>query len=212
MILRVLWERARECTVNCVRDRVPVVNWLCTDFDKCCILQCLQIKPKKTCFSLTSKIPSWESLSRLESSLETRNVLQNFFFSSSPRWLYIIAPIFHRISFSYLSLCLYFFLVQFLRINNKTQATQIHRTYKKKNSCYNCITESLSYHTVTQRVSFMMHVNCTLHVYVVIQFDPYFHSNFIFLNAFRLANNKITIWNLKFDPQHICYRLNLISG
>lgn len=59
---------------------MPVVNWLCTDFDKCCILQCLQIKPKKTCFSLTSKIPSWESLSRLESSLETRNVLQNFFF------------------------------------------------------------------------------------------------------------------------------------
>ena len=61
---------------------MPGVNWPCykTDFDKCCILQCLQIKPKKKCFSLTSKIPSWESLSRLESSLETRNVLQNFFF------------------------------------------------------------------------------------------------------------------------------------
>ena len=133
VILGVLWERARVCTVSCVRDRVPVVNWPCykTDFEKCCILQCLQIKPKKKCFSLTSKIPSWESLSRLESSLETRNVLQNFFFSFSPRWLYI-APIFHEISFSYLSLCLYFFLVQFLRINNKTQATQIHRTYNKK--------------------------------------------------------------------------------
>ena len=133
VILGVLWERARVCTVSCVRDRVPVVNWPCykTDFEKCCILQCLQIKPKKKCFSLTSKIPSWESLSRLESSLETRNVLQNFFFSFSPRWLYI-APIFHEISFSYLRLCLYFFLVQFLRINNKTQATQIHRTYNKK--------------------------------------------------------------------------------
>ena len=154
-------------------------------------------------FSLTSKIPSRQSLSRLESSLETRKCSPEFFFSFSPRWLYIIAPIFHGISFSYLSLCLYFFLVQFLRINNKTQATQIHRTYKKKNSCYNCITESLSYHTVTPRVSFMMHVNCRLHVYVVIRSDRYFHSNFISLNAFRFANITITIWNLKFDPLHI---------
>ena len=83
-------------------------------------------------FSLTSKIPSRQSLSRLESSLETRKCSPEFFFSFSPRWLYIIAPIFHGISFGYLSLCLYFFLVQFLRINNKTQATQIHRTYNKK--------------------------------------------------------------------------------
>ena len=83
-------------------------------------------------FSLTSKIPSRQSLSRLESSLETRKCSPEFFFSFPPRWLYIITPIFHGISFSYLSLCLYFFLVQFLRINNKTQATQIHRTYKKK--------------------------------------------------------------------------------
>ena len=132
VILGVLWERARVCTVSCVRDRVPVVNWPCykTDFDKCCILQCLQIKPKKKCFSLTSKIPSWELLSWLESSLETE-MFSRIFFSFSPGWLYI-APIFQGISFSYLSLCLYFFLVQFLRINNKTQATQIHRTYDKK--------------------------------------------------------------------------------
>ena len=132
VILGVLWERARVCTVSCVRDRVPVVNWPCykTDFDKCCILQCLQIKPKKMFFTDFKDSQLGVTFS---TSIQFRDqkCSPEFFLNFSPGWLYI-APIFHGISFSYLSLCLYFFLVQFLRINNKTQATQIHRTYNKK--------------------------------------------------------------------------------
>ena len=130
MILGVLWERARVCTVEigCLWWIDRTIRQILTNVAFCNVYKLSQKRHVFTDFKDSQPTVTFSTWIQFR---DQKMFSRIFFFFFSKVTVYF-APIFHGISFSYLSLCLYFFLVQFLRINNKTQATQIHRTYNKK--------------------------------------------------------------------------------
>ena len=129
----------------------------------------------------------------LESSLETRNVLQNFFFLFLQGDC-ILLPFSTEFLLVTLASASTFSWYSFSESTTKPKLPKSTGPTIKNfllQLYYRVIIISYCYLTCFFHAYDACY--CRLHVYVVIRFDPYFHSNFIFLNAFRLANIKITI-------------------